>query len=41
MLREAKKLRRELSVLLEDAWTRVDELEWFLMRLIVLIVLFS
>jgi hypothetical protein len=58
MLREAKKLRKELRVLLEDARTRVAELEtqvldaslklillrkalWFLMKLIVLIALFS
>jgi hypothetical protein len=58
MLREAKKLRKELRVLLEDARTRVAELEtqvldaslklillrkalWFLMKLIMLIALFS
>jgi hypothetical protein len=58
MLREAKKLRKELRSLLEDARTRVAELETqvldsmleidllrlallFLMRLIVLIALFS
>jgi hypothetical protein len=58
MLREAKKLRKELRALLEDDRTRVAELEtqvmmsslklillrqalWFLMKLIVLIALFS
>jgi predicted nucleic acid-binding Zn-ribbon protein len=58
MLREAKKLRKELRALFEDARTRVAELEtqvldgklelillrlalWFLIRLIVLITLFS